>query len=40
MTTPNPQAQAQAIAETFVTQYYQTFDTNRSALASLYVSLS
>ena len=29
---------ANAIAETFITQYYQTFDTNRAALAALYVS--
>ena len=26
----------QAIAQQFVTAYYQTFDTNRAALASLY----
>ena len=28
----------QSIAQTFITQYYQMFDTNRAALGSLYVS--
>ena len=29
----------EAIAKTFVAQYYQTFDTNRAALGGLYVSV-
>ena len=37
---PEPSADPQviAVAEQFLRQYYQIFDTNRAALASLYVS--
>jgi len=29
-----------AIANTFISQYYQTFNTNKQALGALYVSFS
>ena len=35
---PAVEPQVLAVAQQFLTQYYQIFDTNRSGLAALYVS--